>query len=298
MANRIFLTLLQRQIGMFVATFQEDSTSLFKNEHNNLIHPGEYGMYRERCFCALLDSVLTRDCALSDGFIFSAQDSRSTQCDILVKNAMSMPLMDSGIAKFHPVEDVYAVVEMKSNLTNDELTTALRKLAYVKMIGDDRSTLRNIQESNPLAYDAIPTFLVCNKLEISDLKNLDFDAIYQGIDRKYWHNAILSIEDGLFCYCYSISDLPSRVAGTYCHISVPEGMEIGEARPQLVFQLQQEPVIHNCTPCYTAAKPADPYAHIMRFLTLITQIINLSVKYQFDSTKYINPSPSDTTTVQ
>ena len=297
MASKIFLTLLQRQIDMFVTTFQDDSTSLFKNDQNSLTHPGEYGMYRERCFCSLLRSVLTRDCSLSDGFIFSALDNRSTQCDILVKNAMSMPLMDNGIAKFHPVEDIYAVVEIKSNLTKDELTTTLQKLAQVKMIGNDRTTRREIWESNPLAYDAIPTFLVCNRLSISDLHALDFDAIYEGIDRKYWHNAILSIEDGLFSYRYNMSDLPPHVANKYHHISVPDGMDIGAVCPQLTFRLKNEPDdVLNCTPSYTAAQPANQYAHITRFLSLITQAIILSVKYQFDSVKYINHNRSDAST--
>lgn len=296
MASKIFLTLLQRQIDIFVTTFQDDSTSLFKNDQNSLTHPGEYGMYRERCFCSLLRSVLTRDCSLSDGFIFSALDNRSTQCDILVKNAMSMPLMDNGIAKFHPVEDIYAVVEIKSNLTKDELTTTLQKLAQVKMIGNDRTTRREIWESNPLAYDAIPTFLVCNRLLISDLKTLNFDAIYEDIDRKYWHNAILSIENGLFSYRYNMSDLPPHLVKKYRHISVPEGIDIGIERSQLTFRLKHKPVVLNCTPSYIAAQPADKYAHIIRFLSLIAQAINLSVKYQFDSVKYINHNSSDSST--
>lgn len=293
MASKIFHTLLQRQIGMFVATFQEDSTSLFKNEHNKLIHPGEYGMYRERCFCALLDSVLTRDCALSDGFIFSARDNRSTQCDILVKNAMSMPLIDNGIAKFHPVEDIYAVIEMKSNLTKDELAITLQKLARVKMIGNDRTTRREIWETNPHAYDAIPTFLVCNRLLVSDLETLDFETIYEGIDRKYWHNAILSIEDGLYNYQYNKSQLPPYVSKKPPYISIPEGKDIGVECPQLTFRLKKETVTIDCTPSYITAQPADQYAHIIRFLSLITQAINLSVKYQFDSVKYINHNSSD-----
>lgn len=292
MASNIFLTLLKRQIDMFVTTFQNDSNSLFKNEQNSLIHPGEYGMYRERCFCSLLRSVLTRDCSLSDGFIFSAWDNCSTQCDILVKNAMSMPLIDNGIAKFHPVEDVYAVIEMKSNLKKDDLTSTLRKLAQVKMIGDDRTTRREIRESNPHAYDAIPTFLICNRLQISDLETLDFGTIYEGIDRKYWHNAILSIEDGLYNYQYTKAQLPPYVSNKSPYISVPEAMNIAAECPQLTFRLKKEPDVIDCTPSYIAAQPADQYAHIIRFLSLITQAINLSVKYQFDSVKYINHNRS------
>lgn len=287
MASKIYLTLLLRQISMFVATFRDDSSSLFQNEQNALIHPGEYGMYRERCFCELLRSVLTRECTLSDGFIFSARDRRTTQCDILVKNAMSMPLTDSGVAKFHPVEDVYAIVEMKSNLTLEELTQALRKLAQVKQIGDDRTTRRQSRDADRLAYDPIPTFLVCNKLRLRDPSELDFDAIYRGIDRKYWHNAILSVEDGLFNYCYRPSQLPERAAGMYRSISVPQDRKLITPCPQLTFRFRRETVGFDCEPNFIPPQPSDKYAHIIRFLSMITRAIDLSVKYRFDSVQYL-----------
>ena len=288
MASDIFLTLLKRQIDIFVATFQGDAIALFKNEQNTLIHPGEYGMYRERSFCALLRTILTRDCSLSDGFIFSAENNRSTQCDILIKDAMSMPLTDSGIAKFHPVEDVYAVVEMKSNLTKDELTTALRKLAQVKMIGDDRRTRRDFRKPDRLAYDAIPTFLVCNSLSVSDPGTLDFNEIYDGIDQKYWHNAILSVEDGLFFYHYQTSDLSSRVKSIY-HADE----DIPTPFPQLTCLFDDGTDVLNCTPFYVPTEPTNKYTHIIRFLSHIAHAIGRSVKHQFDSVRYTKPHTSD-----
>ena len=288
MASEIFLTLLKRQIDIFVATFQNDAISLFKNEQNTLIHPGEYGMYRERSFCALLRTVLTRDCSLSDGFIFSAENHLSTQCDILIKDALSMPLTDSGIAKFHPVEDVYAIVEMKSNLTKEELTTALRKLAQIKMIGDDRRTRRDFREPDQLAYDALPTFLVCNSLSVSDPGTLDFSEIYDGIDQKYWHNAILSLEDGLFFYHYQKSDLSYRVNNVY-HV----GEDILAPFPQHTCQFDDGIDVLNCTPFYVPAEPTNKYAHIIRFLSQIVHAINRSVKHQFDSVRYTKPYTFD-----
>lgn len=292
MGSEIFLTLLKRQIDIFVATFQNDATSLFKNEQNALIHPGEYGMYRERSFCALLRTVLTRDCSLSDGFIFSAENSLSTQCDILIKDALSMPLTDSGIAKFHPVEDVYAIVEMKSNLTKEELTTALRKLAQVKMIGDDRRTRRDFRKPDRLASDTIPTFLVCNKLTVSNLCTLDFSEIfseiYDGIDQKYWHNAILSVEDGLFFYHYQTSRLSSRVKSFY-----PPNEDIPTPFPQHTCLFDDGTDVLNCTPFYVPTEPTDKYAHIIQFLSHIAHTIDRSVKHQFDSVRYTKPYTSD-----
>ena len=49
MPNKIFSTLLERQINQFIETYQKDSNIIFKDFNNTLIHPGEYGMYREQC---------------------------------------------------------------------------------------------------------------------------------------------------------------------------------------------------------------------------------------------------------
>ena len=90
MSSSIFTTMLKRQIDLFVATFQNDGNALFKNERTALIHPGEYGMYREQRFRSLLQSFLTRDYSVSDGFIISSVDNNvTTQCDVLVNNAFS-----------------------------------------------------------------------------------------------------------------------------------------------------------------------------------------------------------------
>lgn len=290
MSNKIYTTLLQRQIDTFVATFQDDGASLFKNEQNALIHPGEYGMYRERCFCSLLRAVLTRDCSLSDGFIFSSRHEQpTTQCDILVKNALSMPLTDSGIAKFHPVEDIYAVVEMKSNLTKKELTDALRKLAKVKMIGDDRTNRVNYQEPLLPAFNTIPTFLVCNRLSNIKIKKLNFGAIYDGIDQKYWHNAILSLEDGLLLYRYKGSDLTDNEEKVHKRISgLNSDPCIPWPFPQVSYRSDSEAVVHNCKQDYFPSSKADKYRHIMDFLLFFSHAIQLSEKYQFDSAEYLN----------
>lgn len=291
MSNKIYTTLLQRQIDTFVATFQDDGASLFKNEQNALIHPGEYGMYRERCFCTLLRAVLTRDCSLSDGFIFSSRHEQpTTQCDILVKNALSMPLTDSGIAKFHPVEDIYAVVEMKSNLTKKELTETLQKLAKVKMIGDDRKTRANYQKAVFPAFDAIPTFLVCNRLSFTAIESLDFDTIYNGVDRKYWHNAILSVEDGLFLYRYRPSDLSKEEAAAHeRETGLDSNQYIPWPFPQVNYRSNPETAAYDSEPDYQPAVPEDKYRHIMDFLSFLSHAIYLSEKYQFDSAEYLNP---------
>ena len=289
MGSKHFLNLLKTQINTFVATFQDDSNVLFKDAQNVLIHPGEYGEYRERCFSLLLRSILSRDTETSDGFIISSvNDHISTQCDVIVKNAFSMPLVDSGIANFFPVEDVYGVIEIKSNLDKSEFGAALRKLAEVKKIGDDRKCFKSAMHSSFLHHEPIPTFLVCNKLNFSNLASIDFEDIYRGIDRKYWHNAILSIENGLFFYEVPINKLPETYQKVYLYgdlLKIEDSIDI--QYPQIIFKLPGKPESFNCLTKFVETKSTNIYAHIYEFLALVKQAIDESFRFYFDSLEYL-----------
>lgn len=289
-SSKIFTTLLQRQVNIFVATSQTDGNALFKDERNALIHPGEYGMYREQCFRELLQSFLTRNCKISDSFIISACDDHiTTQCDVLMQNAFSMPLTDSGIGKFHPAEDIYAVVEMKSNLTKATLKDALRKLAKVKMISDDRRNKVENQETRVLNHNLIPTFLVCNKFTFDKIEDLDLSEIYEGIDRKYWHNAILSVEDRLVLYRFGLTDLPPKTKKCYENTTYYADNEvINYQYSQHIFQFQTETETYDYGLKFLRADHQNKYDHIIRFLSLMRQTVNEMVRYQFDSLEYIN----------
>lgn len=60
MASKRFEQIFYRQISQFVGMFSEDSNSIFKDEKNKLIHPGEYGRYRENTSKQLLRMVLDK----------------------------------------------------------------------------------------------------------------------------------------------------------------------------------------------------------------------------------------------
>ena len=301
MSSSIFTTMLKRQIDLFVATFQNDGNALFKNERNALIHPGEYGMYREQRFRSLLQSFLTRNYSVSDGFIISSVNNNvTTQCDVLVHNAFSMPLTDGGLGKFYPVEDIYAIIEIKSDLDKPAFIKALRKLAEVKMIGNDRNNPHINKNTPMLNYHTIPTFLVCNKLRFSDINSLDFETIYTGIDRKYWHNAILSIEDGVLMYKFAVADLPLKSNEIYrSHfgsVCPTQYKTIKYQYSQHIIKFGKTVESYDCTPVLYHSSSENKYDHIMTFLMMIMGAINDEVKYSFDSVIYldINKSPDYT----
>lgn len=47
MANSIFMNIYLQKLREFVNIFSNDSESIFKAHGDTLIHPGEFGKYRE-----------------------------------------------------------------------------------------------------------------------------------------------------------------------------------------------------------------------------------------------------------
>ena len=82
MPNKIFETILLRKIETLVSTFVEDSQSIFYSENSKIFDPGEYGRYRENSVKDLLQQITKYK--VSDGFIITATDKKSTQCDIIL----------------------------------------------------------------------------------------------------------------------------------------------------------------------------------------------------------------------
>lgn len=285
MASKHFRKLIEQQIDIFVSTFSQDSNSLFKNEKNKIIHPGEYGMYKEACFRNLLQCILDKDCTVSEGFIITACDHISTQCDIIVNRSLSRPLTSDGVGKFYPVEDVYAIGEIKSNLSKSDVKLALRKLAEVKMLGDDRKNRKT--KSCFINNYSIPSFLVCNKLNF-DIENIDFNDIYEGIGREYWHNAILCVENGLIMYRLELSELGEKTKAHYGSNGFDtSSWKCNWQYSQHIFQFSNTLEVYNCPTEIIWAEKSDKYKHIILFLASLVQAIEESIKYSFDSIEYL-----------
>ncbi|MDD3252190.1 MAG: hypothetical protein PHV18_06500 [Lachnospiraceae bacterium] len=205
MASKRFRTIFENQVKQFVGYFSDNASSLFFDERNKLIHPGEFGKYREESCKQILRTVLDKQIAISDGFIITSEDEITTQCDVIGYNAMISPIISDGIAKMYPAEEISIIGEIKSTLSRSDYIVALRKLAENKKKIIDGRKGNTKKRYNSKTYDTIVTFLICSKLSF-DYKKLDYEEIYKGIEPKYWHNVILSIEDGAFVYALDFSD--------------------------------------------------------------------------------------------
>lgn len=200
-------------------------------ESGTLFHSGEYGSYRETLIKDWLRLYIPERFGISSGFIITGTNKVSTQCDIIIYDKRVTPTIDNNGQRFFPIETVVSVGEIKSDIQSaSELNKYLYKLAKTKELRleiasdsevyerpfetsmkrdislnpDKISPSVNIQPNNYLEisfegnpYDNIYTFLICNKFNF-DLTKLLFK--YKDIQPFSQHNAILSLNDGLFNY--------------------------------------------------------------------------------------------------
>lgn len=280
MASDIFRTLIEQKIDIFASTFGEKANNLFKS-NDKLIHPLEYGMYRERCAKELLAFTCDKDIGISDGFLISNKNHVSTQCDLIMYQKNTIPIIDNGISNFFPIEVVKGIGEIKSDLTRKEFDAALVKMARNKQMFEERSKTGKA-ESILGEKDEIFSFLICNRLKF-DLKNLDFDEIYQSIKiRKFRHNMILSLQDGLILYKIDFNKTPSIMEK--CFREMVEHVE-----PVLWFYphhtVKNETVY--CDSEFMDIDDTDKYRHIIYFLHGIQNIMFLQNEYKLDIGSYL-----------
>lgn len=230
MPSNIFNTLLEEKIEFFIRGFCETAKQTFVNSEGKLIHPGEFGNYRESCCKGFLRYFTPQSLSIEEGFIINTSDEVSTECDIIIYDKNNTPLIQSKeLQKFYPVETVAAVGEIKSTLSKSKLKDALEKLSRVKAIRKSEITSGFINRKTSEGYDPINkpkdslfTFLICDKFDF-DLTDLavTINNIYSnGIHPNHRHNLILSINDGMAAY-YSEKD-------DGIHLSIPYPIFYGQ----------------------------------------------------------------------
>ena len=209
MPSKIFDALLKEKTDIFKQAFTNISKQVFWDEkQNRLFHPGEYGMYRESICKDFIRFVIPRRLEIDQGFLINSIGEISNQCDIIVFDAQTAPLIETGERqRFYPIESVCAVGEVKSELSKAEFIDAINKLGKLKTFRNAIQKPFILHSENKNSFDPINqhtdqifSFLICQKLNfnISDLVS-DFNSMYT-IPPYHRHNLILSIEDGLFLY--------------------------------------------------------------------------------------------------
>lgn len=209
MEYKVLENLVTIKLKNFIAEY-ENACQLFENEDvkNGLLHPGEYGMYKERLLSSLFEFSLPKKYSCGTGFITNSQKEITSQCDIILYDAANAPFLEVDSGRFFPQEVVYAIGEIKSKLTKQQLFDALIKLAKNKQIRKPFQGLTINNESvnvDPMnhPYDGICTFLICDEIVgWNDNIALEIQEQYvkNGIEKPFQFNLILSLKNGLIGY--------------------------------------------------------------------------------------------------
>jgi len=223
--NKIYKSLLKNKIDQFVVDFKS-SRELFENldKRNKLLHPGEFGMFRENICDDLIRFTIPSKYKTGTGFLINSYDEISSQCDIVIYDFNNTPLIQDGSDnRFFPVEPVIGIGEIKSKLTRKMLCDALIKLAKNKSIKKiNPNQVFCVNKPNNLAfnpsvncYDTMFSFLICEEVENFDYNKLEeeINIAYENnnIDYEYRHNIILSLQNGVLIYQNQYSDLHSSI---------------------------------------------------------------------------------------
>jgi hypothetical protein len=98
-------------------------------------HKSELGRLNEGHFVKLLRTYLPSKIGVGTGFIVSGGSSprQSPQCDIILYDAVNnAPLYESEAWSIYPIEIVYGVIEIKTNLNRSALKDAFNKCAVIR----------------------------------------------------------------------------------------------------------------------------------------------------------------------
>lgn len=103
------------------------------NSSNVIKHNLSKGINREERLKSILRSYLPKRFSISSGAVVSSDGEQSSQIDIIVYDALEgFPLYGDDGNQLFPIECVYAVIEVKSRLTKDELDICKQNILSVK----------------------------------------------------------------------------------------------------------------------------------------------------------------------
>ena len=126
-------------------------------------HIGDRGEFREAAIQRFLRPHLPECYGLGSGSIFSSDGKASRQIDIVIYDSVFSNILfrDSSNSLF-PYEAVFGNIEVKSQLTSEELATAIENIASVKDLRRQASDMmdllpfRRIEVGRGLSYDRLP----------------------------------------------------------------------------------------------------------------------------------------------
>ena len=165
-------------------TYSNEAKALVHRANaNTLFNPSDTGLHREQLYADFLERHLPKSCdVFLGGQIFDITGHVSRQMDIIVTTGDIPRFLNTESKRVAPLEGTLAAIQIKSNLTGNELYDALE-------------TFRGIPAMPEQSREIVPQFTL-NQDRWRDTPykaviaygGLRFDTIYQHIKRFYLEN--------------------------------------------------------------------------------------------------------------
>ena len=168
-------------------------------------HSGEKGQVREEIISNLLRPFLPECFGLGTGQVFDLNDNMSKQIDIVVYDAIhSNVLLKNHKSNLFPCESIYGLIEIKSNLSTDELLKSLDNIASIKQLQRRDSTMLDI---TPIVELGIGEGLTASTEKCKDyigiifgFDGLEKETLLEKLNDQIGQRDKSLLPDFVFCY--------------------------------------------------------------------------------------------------
>lgn len=189
-------------------------------------HKGSKGSYRESVIKNFLEPLLPQKYGLGKGEIIGHTKNVSKQADIIIYNKLEFtPLLVCEDMQVFPIESLYGIIEVKSQLSKETLIDGLENIKSTKMLSPKDlvtvSTMPGFYSpiKRPIPFGIIFSYsLAENSLE-SLVENLT--SWEKENSREFWPNLIVILNEGIILHngsidkpdCYTNEDIINHSLG-------------------------------------------------------------------------------------
>jgi hypothetical protein len=171
-------------------------------------HCGEKGQRRENALAEILSEFLPRKYRIGTGEIVASTGAVSGQCDILIFDSFFSPVLDDAQhSQIVPAESVYSVIELKPNMTADDLRRGLDGVRKAKQLPRDAISethgghhIYHGERRNPSLFGAILAY--GDTISPERARDITIEHC-EGWPQRDRPDQIPLIDKGLMCYASS-----------------------------------------------------------------------------------------------
>lgn len=166
-------------------------------------HQGNKGTYRESALRDFLNSGrLPKRYGIGTGEIIGPTRNVSKQSDLVIYDQLDgMSLLYDENVQIFPIESVFGVIEVKSQLSKVELIKSLENIKSVKSLCPDESVTKTTNSFMSVTYPRPKPFGIVFAYSLS---NNSLESLLDNLrewekenDKKYWPNLVVVIGEGI-----------------------------------------------------------------------------------------------------